>query len=316
MGSFLNVAMPIFVLIGIGYLCRRCDVLPKTSSSELSRFVVYLALPALLFDATAHLNPADFGNINYIVVFAAGMGCAVLLTLCIRLVQKVRLVDATIDGLGAGYANVGFMGIPLCLLAFGRESLVPAVIATVMTACVLFAISIVVIETSMHADTSPAQTLVKVSRSLLRNPLVLAPLFGTLCAVSDITVPGSIEQVFKLLGAAAGPCALVSLGLFLAQPIPKAASEPRGVWLIVMMKLFGQPVVTAVLAYWVFRLPQMWADTAVLLSALPIGTGPFMLAERYGREASAVSRAILLSTAGSLVSVSVILAWISHRAAL
>ncbi|HBC02065.1 MAG TPA: transporter, partial [Pseudomonas sp.] len=94
-------------------------------------------------------------------------------------------------------------------------------------------------------------------------------------------------------------------GLFLAQPQPGA--RVQGVWPLVGLKLVVQPLITWYLAFQVFELPTLWAYSALLLSALPTGTGPYMLAEFYGREGSRVSRVVLLSTLGSLISLSLIL---------
>jgi predicted permease len=74
--------------------------------------------------------------------------------------------------------------------------------------------------------------------------------------------------------------------------------------------LILQPLLTAWLAFKVFDMPPMWAWAALLLSALPIGNGPFMLAELFEREANTMSRSILISTLLSLVTVSIILAMI------
>lgn len=73
---------------------------------------------------------------------------------------------------------------------------------------------------------------------------------------------------------------------------------------LVGIKLIVHPLMTWVLAFYVFHLPPLRAKTALLLSALPTGTGPFMLAESYRHEASVVSRVILLSTLGSLITLS------------
>ena len=94
----------------------------------------------------------------------------------------------------------------------------------------------------------------------------------------------------------------MSLGLFLAQPQP--GGKVSGVWPLVTLKLVVQPLITWFLAFQVFELPALWAYSALLLSALPTGTGPYMLAEFYGREASRVSRVVLLSTLGSLLTLS------------
>ncbi|RYG55676.1 AEC family transporter, partial [bacterium] len=79
--------------------------------------------------------------------------------------------------------------------------------------------------------------------------------------------------------------------------------------LLVALKLIAQPALTWLLVLRWFPLPQTWAYTAILMSALPTGTGPYMLAEYYQREAAMTSRVILLSTAASLVTVSVLLGW-------
>lgn len=309
--AIFNIVFPIFSLIFLGWICRKRHILSAAAASELNRFVIWLALPALLFDSMSRLTPADFANLRFIGVFTAGVASVFLLTAWIRLRQKAAAPDVVIDSLGASYANVGFIGIPLCYLAFGHDGLPPSVIAMVMTACLLFAIAIVLLETCIHAQAGLARTVAKVGRSLLRNPIMLAPLAGIAVALTGMPIPGGVQQLFKILGGAASPCALVSLGLFLAQPVKHGEGTP--VSLLVAFKLLLQPAVTALFAYWILPLPRMWADSAVLLAAMPIGTGPFMLAELYQREVAGMSRAILISTTLSLPAIALILAWIAHR---
>lgn len=310
--AIFNIVFPIFSLIFLGWICRKRDILSAGAASELNRFVIWLGLPALLFDSMSRLTPADFANVRFIGVFAAGVAIVFLLTTWIRLRQKAAAPDVIIDSLGTSYANVGFIGIPLCYLAFGRDGLPPSVIAMVMTACLLFAVAIVLLETVIHAHAGLGQTVSKVGRSLLRNPIMIAPVAGIAVALSGLQIPSGVQQLFKILGGAASPCALVSLGLFLAQPA-RHDSQGAPVPLLVAFKLLLQPAVTAVLAYWVFPLPRLWADSAVLLAAMPIGTGPFMLAELYQREVAGMSRAILISTTLSLPTIALILAWIAHH---
>jgi len=309
--AIFNVVFPIFALIFLGYLCRKRNILSVNAASELNRFVIYLGLPALLFDSIARLTPADFSNLRFIAVFAIGIAAVFVLTAWIKYRQGAAAGDIIIDSLGTSYANVGFIGIPLCLLAFGRDGMPPAVIAMVMTACLLFAIAIVLLEICLHAEKHIGRSLLKTGKSLIRNPILIAPILGSLVAASGYVLPTGVQQLFKLLGAAASPCALVSLGLFLAQPIEH--KQTGSVSLLVGFKLLLHPAITALFAYWILPLPKMWADTALLLSAMPIGTGPFMLAELYRREAALMSRAILISTTTSLVTISLILAWIAHQ---
>src|SRR5690606_25290425 len=103
--------------------------------------------------------------------------------------RRGRLADASIEGLAASYSNAGFMGIPLCLMVFGEASLPAVVIATLLTACVLFAFSIVLIEIDLQGSPHLLHTLAKVSRSLSRNPLVVSPLLGLAVAALQWPLP-------------------------------------------------------------------------------------------------------------------------------
>jgi len=305
MSSVVNVVLPVFALILLGYLCRRSGRMGPTGASELNRFVVWLGLPALLFSVVATSTWDQLWQPGFIAAFAIGCLGVFAFTLAYRMLQKQPLVDASLDALGASYANTGYVGIPLCMLVLGDEALQPAMVASIVVVCVLFAIALACVETGLHAGQGVLRTLGKVSSALARNPLVIAPLLGALWAASGLQLPVPLATLLKLLGAAAAPCALVSLGLFLAQPQPRG--RVQGVWPLVGLKLVVQPLITWYLAFQVFELPTLWAYSALLLAALPTGTGPYMLAEFYGREGSRVSRVVLLSTLGSLISLSLIL---------
>ena len=108
----------------------------------------------------------------------------------------------------------------------------------------------------------------------------------------------------KLLGGAASPCALVALGLFMAEKRQSAERDIGSAALLVGLKLVMQPVVTWILATVVFGLSPLLTHAAVLLAALPTGTGPFMLAEFYRREADVTSNVVLASTVVSVLTVS------------
>ncbi|MBV8521811.1 MAG: AEC family transporter [Acetobacteraceae bacterium] len=218
------------------------------------------------------------------------------------------MAQASIEGLDAGYANVGFMGIPLCLLVFGDSSIPAAVIATLFTACLLFAASIMLIEADLRRVGSWRYTLRNVLLSAARNPLLIGPAAGLTVGMAGFSLPAPVERSVLLLGGAASPVALVCIGLFLAQE--RMARDIKTVAVLVGLKLIVQPAVTAVLAFYVFTMPPIWSHAAVLLGALPIGSGPFVLAALYGLEANVTSGAILLSHLCSVVTVSLLVAWL------
>ena len=310
MSVIVNAVFPLFALILLGYVSARKRLFGPGAVDNLNKFVVWMALPALLFQAMAQISWDEINQPGYLA--ASSLSIAIVFGVSYWLDRKRhgRLADASIEGLAASYSNAGFMGIPLCLMVFGPESLPAVILAILLTACVLFAFSIVLIEIDLLGSPNIARTIRKVVLSLLRNPLVAAPLLGLVVAIAQWPLPAAVLQFTTLLGAAASPCALITIGLFLAQGKP---TEHHGaVWRIVSLKLILHPLITFVLVYWVFNMPPMWASIAVLLAALPVGTGPFMLAKLYEREPAVTSRAILISTVLSVATVSALLALMGH----
>lgn len=311
----LSALFPVFAMIAAGYACRRRGILGPAAASELNRFVVWLALPALLFDVMAHASWAALYQPAFIAAFGLGSAAVFALVLGLRLRGGRHLADASVDAIAAAYPNTAYIGFPLCLIVFGAGGLTPATIATVLIVCVLFSVAIVLIEVGLQAEHRARQLLMKVAGALLRNPLIVAPLAGVLWHGAGGAVPGAVASLLKLMGAAASPCALVCLGLFLGErrPAPAAlaggmtALADHGAWWLTGAKLLLQPALTWWLAARIFMLPAPLTAMAVLLAALPTGTGPFMLAEFYGREGTVSSRTILMTTMGSLLTLSVIL---------
>ncbi len=306
---------PVFGLILIGYFAARKGILGSEATDSLNKFVVWLALPALLFQAMAKISWAQIDHPGYVGAFTIGAIATFGISFLfggMRRPDGHRLADRSIEGLNASYSNTGYMGIPLCLAAIGQESLVPSIIATIVIACVLFAAAIVLIEFDLQEMPSWRATIGKVLLSLFKNPLISSPLAGVVVALvhgaTGLDLPQPVFHLTSLLGAAASPCALVTIGLFLAQS--SATNEGGVIFRLVGLKLLVQPAITFVLAYKLWPMPSVWAQTAVVMAALPIGTGPFMLAKLYDREAAITSRAILVSTVLSLVSVSALIAWL------
>ena len=302
----LLVVLPIFALILAGWLARRTGLLGPQATGELNRFVVYLALPALLFDVMANAAWAQIWQPGFIAAFGLSSLAMLGLTVAWRRAEGRPLPDAAIDGLNAGYPNTGFMGFPLALVALGHEALAPTTVAVILTVCLVFAGAIVLIEAGLRAGAGGRALLGRVAGALARNPLLLAPLAGGLYGASGLGVPAPAETFLKLLGGAASPCALVALGLFLAQA--RGAPAGRGTTaLLVGLKLVAHPVLTWASGH-ALGLPPVLLHTAVLMAALPTGTGPFMLAEFYRREAAVTADTILVSTILSVGTVSAYLA--------
>jgi predicted permease len=303
--SILAIVLPIFALIFAGWLVSRLGVMGPQATSELNRFVVYLALPALLFDIVAGSSPQQLWQPHFVAVIALSTLSVFVLTIAFHAWRTGFDADAPVLGLATAYPNTGYLGFPLLLAALGPASNTLTLIATIIAACALFALAIVLIELRLHAGGHPLTVLAKVAKSLAKNPLIVAPVLAAVFPATGLAVPHPVEVFLKLLGAAASPAALVGLGLFLAQKRPAGEQRQTGLTAtLVALKLVVHPALAWLLATTLFPLDAPARHAAVLLAMLPTGTGPFMLAEFYGREAGVTARVILISTVLSIATIS------------
>ena len=307
----LSVVVPVFALILAGFIAGKAGKLGPNASAEINRFVVWLALPAQLFTFTANSDWQTLWQPGFIIAFSAGCFAVYIALLLYRWYHTRDWVAASFTGLSGSYANTGYMGIPLCLLALGDSGLAPAVIATLVVVCGLFGLAIVFIEFGKQSHKPWYEIIAIVLGSLAKNPLLVAPIAGAAWSASGLQMVEPAQQFLSFLAAAASPCALVSIGLFLMQ---KSEGKVSGVWSLTFIKLIVQPGVAWLVAGPILGLPLFWVQAAVLMSALPTGTGPFMLAQYYQADGSAISRIVLQTTLGSIVTLSMIIWWINQTA--
>lgn len=301
-----SVVAPIFALIAAGFLARKIGVMGAPAVAEVNRFVVYLALPALLFDVMANARAAELMQPGFVAAFGLACGAGFYATLGASLALGRTLASASIDGLLGAYANTAYMGFPILFMLFGKESLVPVTLASILTVCVLFASAIVLIEVGSHSEHRPLRLARKVAASLVRNPLLIAPVLGALYGATGLGLPAPAQTFLKLLGGAASPLALVVIGLFLAERRPVAAADAGAAVTLAAVKLLVQPALTLALAT-ALGVPAPLAAMAVVLAAMPTGTGPFMLAEFYRLPAVVTSAVILISTLGALLTLPLVM---------
>lgn len=306
-----NILAPIFGLIALAYGARKVDVLGPGAYVELNRFVASLALPALIFDNVAHVTPSHLNQPRFAASFIIGALLVFVVPVCFAREGRA-FGDRALDGLSSCYPNAGYIGLPLAFLAYGPPSAPGATIAAILTACVLFGLAIALLEWDRHRGHAFGPTALKVGRSLALNPIVIAPLVAMPVTFGWVLLPPAADRVVKLLAASAGPCALVAHGLFLARDDPSNArpwvtaahARPLG---LVLLKLLAQPAITAVLAVYAFGLTGLDAQLVVVMSALPTGTGAFMLADVYERDREVTSNAIMVSTILSALTLSLCL---------
>ncbi|MEK7820878.1 MAG: AEC family transporter [Pseudomonadota bacterium] len=312
MAPVVNVVFPVFALILVGYLAGRFRLLGDASSEALNRFVYYVALPAMFFASLARLRPAEIFDLPFIAAYGGGqIAVFVAAFVAARWLFRHGSSEASLFAMGGVFGNSGYMGIPLALIAFGPEGTLPAILATVFKSTVTIAAVTILIETDPRRRTGDSHALRDAAGAVFRSPLVMSAVGGILWSLTGFGVAKPVGAFLDLLAAAAGPCALFAIGLFLVgKPVRQGLGE---VGTITAVKLILHPLVTWVLAFHVFVVDPTWAVVAVVMAALPAGANCFVIAARYNVFTARASGTILLSTLVSVVTLSILFSfWIGQ----
>ncbi len=309
MQAILNVAFPIFGVILAGYLAGRWRILGGEATGALNAFVSYFALPVLFFGTLARtpvqavLDPAlmtGFG-LAVIATFAVGM-------ISTRLTSGGGLAAMSLQGIASSWGNVGYMGVPLCLAAFGEAGLPPAMLTVIVTAVVSMVFGVMLIELEVAAGHGPLKTFLRAAFNVARNPLPMSIALGIFVSAIGLPIPTPAEKWLDLLGAAAGPCALFAIGLFLSDKSIKSGLAEAG--LATLIKLLLQPLLAILVLPFFVDLNSVAGKVALLMAALPTAANAFVLAKQFDISVEQNTAAVLLSTGFSVITVSALLVWL------
>ncbi len=309
MQAIFNVALPIFGVILAGLLAGRWRILGGEATAALNAFVSSFALPVLFFGTLARtpvravLDPELMLGFSLVVLatFALGM-------LSTRLAVKGGLARMSLQGIAASWGNVGYMGVPLCLAAFGEAGLPPAMLAVIVTSIIAMVFGVMLIELEVAAGHGPVVTFLNAAWNVARNPLPLSIVAGIIWSGLALPLPTPVEKWLDLLGAAASPCALFAIGLFLSDKSVRHGLAEAG--LATLIKLLVQPLLAAVVLPWFIDLKSVAGQAALVMASLPTAANAFVLAKQFNIQVEQNTASVLLSTGFSVLTVSALLVWL------
>ncbi|MEM6903078.1 MAG: AEC family transporter [Pseudomonadota bacterium] len=305
----ITVTLPVFAIIFAGWLAGRTGLLGRDGSVALNQFVYAFALPALLIVSLTEAPLAEIINLPFLAAFAGGVAIVYTIAALTAMIRRQPGQAIAMQGLNASFANTGYMGIPLFIALVGESSLAPVIIATVFMSSVMIAVGVATLEAFTGGGKSVLIIARDIALALVKNPLLIASAIGITLALIQVVLPEPIERFCRLLGAAAGPCALFAIGLFLAgQKLTEGLGE--AIWLSVL-KLLVQPLATWWLIVQFIPLEPFWQASALVLAALPTGALTFVVAQRYNAHVGATSAVIFVSTLISIISLSILLIYLA-----
>jgi len=303
MFEILLVTFPFFALVLCGYLAVRRNLLPTLAIPALNTFVLFFALPCLLYRFGATTPIAQSLDPSVLGVYLACALVMVGLTIRLTLSARIRWKDAAFGALVAAFPNTGFMGVPLLVKLLGNAAAGPAIAMLLVDMVVTSSLCIALSQLDSLDEHGTRHAAGKALRGVLINPLPWSILLGASSSAFGVLPPGPVMQTIGLLADAASPVALFTIGAVLAraQMSTGAATPPRDFLPVVAEKLLLHPLLVlgaATLAIHAGVPLDRFALTAmVLVAALPSASNVVILAEKFAADSGRIARIILVSTA-------------------
>lgn len=308
MSSVLDVVLPVFLLILVGFAFARSGTIGAAGTRALGTFVFAFAIPVLLFRAGAGLTGGDGPGIDggVLASFYAGAGLTFVAALVLgRLAFRQRLAERAMFATSATYSNSVMVGIPLAVMLWGDAGLALASAIIALSSIAFYGSATVLVAASRGGASVPG-ALARTILALARNPIIVGMLAGLAWGAGGLDLPQALDRLVELVAAAAPAVALFTLGTTL--PGLTIAGDVRQVGAASLLKLLVQPGLTWLLGRYVFAVEPLALGVATLFAALPTAANAYILAQQHGIGARRASGTVLVTTALAAGTVAVTVA--------
>jgi predicted permease len=300
-----NLVLPVFAIIVTGWLAGWLGYISRSLADGLVHFAYNVAMPALLFVTIAQESARSFLEWRFLLAFGGGsILCFLLVFLAVRLGFGRGTASSTMYGMAAAMTNTGFVALPILHSIYGQPAVLPAAVATVFVAAVMFPAAVILLESEQggkHGRIAHPLTLMK---QILLNPMVLSTLIGLAWAIAGWPIPAPLAAYLNIFAGALTPCALFAIGLGLS--VEGIAASLAASIALAAVKLLLMPLVVYGLCL-ASGLNPLYTIAAVVCAAVPTAKTTYILAGEYKVEEPLVAATVSITT---VLSVATLLGWL------
>ncbi len=301
--ALLNIILPVFIVIGAGYLALRARLFTQIQADALVKFAANFAIPCLLFSAISKLDLNAAFDPGLLTSFYIGATTSFILTALIaRHLFKHRASEAVAIGFAAFFGNTLLLGLSIVERAYGAAVMQPTFAIISLHAPFCFLIGITTMEFVRAEGKSIGKTLKTTLKTIFSNALMIGIMLGFAANLSGLPIPAPLTAGIEMVARAALPIALFGLGGAMVQY--RLTGNLRDTALICVSKLFIHPSIAWLLATQVFHLSTDFTRAAVIIAAMAPGINAYIFANLYNRAQDTVAATVLISTALSIFSAS------------
>jgi malonate transporter len=306
----LNLALPYFGLIFLGFASGRLTRIPVTGLAWMDFFILWMTLPALFYRILAKTPFEQLNNVPFIATATLGTFSVLMLSLAIAYLIRRDLAQAAIAQLAGAYGNIGYMGPGLALATVGAQAAAPVALIFCFETLLFFSAVPVLMALARPLGKGFGATALDVVRRIALHPLMVASALGALSAAFRFEPPAAIDKLLQFLSNASAPCALFTLGVTVA--LRRLNGVPWDVPILVLIKLVLHPIVALILLTTFGPFDPTWVKAAVLMAALPPALSVFVLARQYQAWLEPASASVLIGTLVSVATLTTVMWLVQH----
>jgi hypothetical protein len=300
-----GLVLPVFAVIVTGWLAGWLGYISRSLADGLVHFAYNVAMPALLVVTIAQEPARHLLEWRFLLAFGGGSLLCFALVFCAILAGWRRgPASSTMYGMTAAMTNTGFVALPILHSIYGQPAVLPAAVATIFVAVVMFPLTVVLLEADRSVARGPSARTVVLVKQIVLNPMVISTLIGLAWAIAGLPIPASVAAYLNIFAAALTPCALFAIGLGLSAEGMR--SNFTASVALAAVKLVIMPLIVYGLCV-VLRLNPLYTIAAVVCGAVPTAKTVYILAREHKVEEELVAATVSMTT---LFSVATLLGWI------
>lgn len=303
----LSVVMPVFLLIGAGYLAVWRRLFADSAVDGLMVFTQKFAIPCLLFTGVATLDlGAEFDPWLMLAFYAGSTTNFILGILGARFLFGRPWPDCVAIGFVPLFANSVLLGLPITERAFGADALAANFAIISVHAGFCYLLGITTMEIVRSGGRGGVAMVGKVARAIFSNALMIGIMLGFAVNLSGLPIPGVLRDALDLMIRAALPAALFGLGGILYRYKPEG--DVAIVAFVCGLALILHPAITYTLGAGVAGLTEAQLRSAVVTAAMAPGINSYLFSDMYGVARRVAATSVLVGTALSVLTAT---AWIA-----
>jgi len=301
MQALLDVIVPVFVVIGFGYLAVWRGFFSNSNVEGLMKFTQNFAIPCLLFNAIAEIDLQSTFQVDLLAAFYSGAFISFLAgVLGGRYIFAREWEDCVAIGFCCLFSNSLLLGLAITERAYGPEVLATNFVIVALHAPFCYGVGIFAMEIARNRSQKPSIIFKNVATAMFRNALVLGIIAGFVFNLYNLSLPKPVDDAFDMIVLVALPTALFGMGGVLYQYRP--AGDVGPIIMVVIISLLMHPSLV-----WMFgravALDQNAFRSAVVTSAMAPGINGFVFANMYGHGRRVAASVVLICTAASILTV-------------